>query len=124
MSKLRETGRTGVMRACLDLLAAEGIRHWRMNAGKTIIRGANGKYRCIMGHEKGTPDILMSWRDFGCLEAHLVWLECKATGKKLTPEQVEFRNEAFKNGERMLVISDPQELIDWIKQNKVKPISR
>lgn len=44
--------------AICEFLTIHGIRHFRMNAGMTVLSGANGKRRMIRGHEPGTSDIL------------------------------------------------------------------
>lgn len=44
--------------AICEFLTIHGIRHFRMNAGMTVLSGANGKRRMIRGHEPGTADIL------------------------------------------------------------------
>jgi hypothetical protein len=130
---LPEIGREGVQRACLDLLAAERIRHFRMNAGDTIGVGENGKRWRKRGHAKGTADVLMLVRrlvrftnDSGnvvrCV-AHVtepVWLEFKSTQGTQRPEQIEFQKEAEANGEMYLLIRDPSELQAWLKDNQAQ----
>ena len=123
----KETGRQGIMRACLDLLEAERVRHWRMNSGVTFIVGENGRKRAIRGHEKGTPDILMlPLMPFGRnlygddYAVRPVWCEVKRPGEKQTIEQHRFFEEADCNGELCLLITDAQQLADWLRENTVK----
>ena len=54
----KQTPEGAVKAAICEFLTIHGIRHFRMNAGMTVLSGANGKRRMIRGHEPGTADIL------------------------------------------------------------------
>jgi hypothetical protein len=120
MSKamVRETGRTGVMRAVTDLLDAEHILYFRMNAGDRLgsytskRTGKTSRWR-IKGHAKGTADLLLF------IGTRPVWCECKRPGEPLTAEQCEFAgmvqgtyNHVF------IIVEDPAELQAWLKDQK------
>lgn len=70
-----------VIRNTLDILKLHGFKTWRINnAG---IWNPNKKVYIFHGN-KGVPDI------FSCNGKSALWIECKGTGGKLTPEQKEF----------------------------------
>jgi hypothetical protein len=117
----RETGRTGmtqresgVLRACLDVLAAEKIWHRRWNTGAV----KDGK-RFFRFGRKGDADILAirryfdqgAWREL--LEP--VWIETKATRGKQTADQREFQREVEAEGHTYLLVRDAAELQAWLK---------
>jgi hypothetical protein len=108
----REIGREGIMRACLDLLEAERILHFRMNAGDRIVPGKSNKRYRIKGHDKGTADILFF------IGAQPVWCECKRPGEGLTGEQPFFRIDVMQRGHWYVIVDDPTQLQDFLKEHK------
>lgn len=111
----RVTPETALKREILDALKKLGIRHWRMNAG-----GYRGR---AVGHPKGTPDLLMlpscqppldgsqgvSWRKMVC------WIEIKAPGGRLSPEQLKFADSARNAGEHWLLAESIEDVLDFLK---------
>lgn len=87
----KQTPEGAVKAAICEYLTIRGIRHFRMNAGVTVLTGANGKRRLIRGHEPGTSDILAFPRIrvhdpvtvSNALTPVPLWIECKrpATGR-------------------------------------------
>jgi hypothetical protein len=119
----RETGRTGVMRACTDLLDAERILYFRMNAGDRFgthtskRTGKTSKWR-IRGHAAGTADLLLFISDETNIP-RTVWVECKAPGYQPSAEQVAFRNKVLAIGHWYALIDDAALLRDWLKEHGV-----
>ena len=109
----RETGREGVMRACYELLEAERLLPQRMNAGDRIVESKGKRYR-IRGHKQGTADILFF------IGAHPVWLECKRPTETLTYEQQLFADDVMQRGHTFIVIDDPTQLQEWLRERKAQ----
>lgn len=121
---------SGVLRACLDLLAAERIWHCRMNTGAVKDGG-----RFFRFGRKGMADILVSPKlcthlsDDGYADAGLnkcctgavklpafIWIECKSDKGKQTDAQKEFQKEVEAQGHTYLLIRDVSELQEWLKK--------
>lgn len=132
---------SGVLRACLDLLAAEKIWHERRNVG--AVKNGN---RFIRFGVPGTADILAiplvtvelicdadepdtakSWLVRWVAGARFnlwkwkqprpLWIECKSDTGKQTEKQAEFEREAKKAGHAYLLVRDSDELKAWLKAN-------
>jgi hypothetical protein len=120
---IAELGKEGVMRACTDILSVHHIRHFRMNAGDQFgVNETTGKKWRKRGHAKGTPDLLLMLPPGDSkvqVYAIPAWLECKATGGKQGPDQIEFQRAATENSEIYLLIDSPDQLTDWLRRNKV-----
>jgi hypothetical protein len=116
----KETGRTGVMRAVIDLLTIEKIWHMRVNVGAFH----NGKRPVFFGR-KGMADLLAllpvitaNTADELITVHRVVWLEIKRPGEHITAEQQAFREEVEAEGHLYLIIEDAAELQAWLKGNK------
>ncbi len=77
-----------VLRSCLAWLMVHGIFAWRNNSGAT--KTDAGHY--VRYGLKGSSDILAITP-----QGRLAAIECKAYGKKLSPEQIEFKNAILRN---------------------------
>lgn len=120
----------GVKKAVEDLLEAERIPYFRMNAGDRF-GSYKGKTWRIRGHAEGTADFLVCpnlppWGttvcDFeviGDIPAYL-WVETKAPGKKPTNEQNQFARNMQARGHYWICVDDAQQLIDWLKKMKAR----
>jgi hypothetical protein len=93
---MRDTTReSGVLAACLQYLALEGIFAWRQNQGAIPLEG--GGYRRFVGM-KGVSDILgilpqtvqLAGESDRTTFGNLLAIETKRPGEKLRPEQAEF----------------------------------
>lgn len=113
---------SGVLRACLDLLAAEKIWHRRWNTG--AVKAGN---RFFKFGQKGDADILLTLPlplpqgslGRGIIAQLTVWLECKSDLGRQTKEQIEFQSEVEEQGHLYLVIRDADDLKVFLKQNGV-----
>lgn len=123
-----ELGKEGVMAACLTLLTIHRIWHRRMNSGAIrLTNETTGKTRMFRANKKGTADILCTPQSLHIptntlwLEGSpvLLWIECKSSTGKRTPEQIEFEKEVTAAGHEYLVVNDVQQLIDWLKNRGV-----
>lgn len=110
-----------VLRAICDYLDAEKIRYHRLNSGRILLTGANGKKRMLRGQPAGTPDLLalVPWRQcLMCAQAvrrgarccgvvvprHApVYIEVKALGGRLSDEQYEYLSALGRDGIRCVV---------------------
>ncbi len=122
---------SGVLRACLDLLAAEKIWHRRWNCGAV----KTGK-RFFRFGQKGDADILcIPWIKQTCdhmreleqtsglrhqgyyhMLTHPLWVECKSDNGKQTTWQAEFQTEVKENGHHYLLVRDVDTLRNWLKE--------
>jgi hypothetical protein len=118
---------SGVLRACLDLLAAERIWHLRMNTGAMKI----GKRFTRFGRP-GTADILATpkvesadWCGLLIVRIkapHPLWIECKSDSGKQTEDQQFFQAEVEAQGHAYLLVRDVDTLRDWLKERGVVTI--
>lgn len=117
-----KTPESGVLNACLGLLAAERIWHMRMNTtGTRVMRyqKKNGESRTgvIRGLTPGTADILATP---SCVmlngNPEVAWIECKSDSGKQSPEQIEFEKEVRKAGHLYVVVRSSDELKNWLTQ--------
>ncbi len=115
-----------VQRAVLDLLAAKRILAFRNNVG--MMRGSHkGKSWFVKFGVVGMADVVAYPREWihpvltqmGFQVVRPLWIECKAFGKKQTPEQRSFQKIVEDNGHAYIVVDDIQKLIGWMKENKV-----
>lgn len=118
-------GEAAVKRAVEDLLTAEKIRFYRMNAGDRFGEHKGKTWR-IKGHAKGTPDILATPTIDSCLNTSvfrvkvLLWIEVKAPGKKPTDEQSAFAYTVIADGERWILVDDVSQLQKWLRENRAR----
>lgn len=105
---------SGVLRACLDLLAAEGIWHCRMNTG-AIKTGA----RFFRFGTPGMADILASVftpQQAPAVRPIFLWIEVKnPQNGKQSEFQHQFQREVEAAGHTYLLINDVSKLQEWIK---------
>lgn len=116
-----------VQRAVLDLLAAKKILAFRNNVG--VMRGSHkGKSWFVKFGVVGMADVVAypvlevadRTRATGCREEVMpLWIECKALGKKQTPEQKSFQKIVEDNGHSYLVVDDIDKLIQYFKENGI-----
>jgi hypothetical protein len=118
---------SGVLRACLDLLMAERIWHERRNTG--AMKGSHkGKGWFVRFSKPGTADILAS--PWACVAKNhfradvpliysptFLWIECKGSSGRQSPEQKEFECEVERQGHIYLLVNDVDILRDWLKEN-------
>jgi hypothetical protein len=112
---------SGVLRACLDLLAAERIWHRRWNSG--AIRNAKG--RPVFFGRKGDADILALFQrlqryDCGMCHGDMVvlWIEAKSDTGAQRPEQEEFQRQVEEAGHYYLVVRSSDDLLRWLKEHR------
>jgi hypothetical protein len=118
---------SGVLRACLDLLAAEKIWHERRNTVPVLVDNGRGGKRPIKVGEKGTPDIMASIPQQYCGSAKeldlrfqiVLWIECKSDSGQQSPKQKEFQQRAEAAGHFYLLVRDVDTLRDWLKEHGV-----
>lgn len=113
MKKLKEAD---ILKACQDLLAAEGIPCYRMQSGKIILKNGNGSRRCIKLNPEGTPDLLVHYGSLFENLKKVVWIETKAPGKSPTAAQEAFAYAARLRGEYWLLVDDSKDIADWLKE--------
>jgi hypothetical protein len=125
-TKLPVIAEKDVQKACIDLLNAERIWFMRLNTGAMKTENSFVRF-----NKPGTPDILavpqLSFTDFGnlgdtprdVLRPVLVWLEIKKSkGGKQSDAQKQFQAEVQAQGHTYLLISDVDQLRDWLKANR------
>ena len=110
-----ELGRTGVQRACIELLEWHKVPYFRMNAGNQIIM-ENGKRRRMRGHPAGTADLLAAPNQNGILPLWL-WIECKSTEGEQTNIQRDFQLRMERHGHFYLIVRDVVVLEDWLRKH-------
>ncbi len=99
------------MRACLDVLAAMGIKAWRQNSGFL----KNDKGQLIRMGPAGAADIT------GVLPTGLrLEVECKQPGQQPTPEQWRWLREIEVNGGVALVVHSAVELKARLEQIRAR----
>lgn len=121
-AKKIKTPESGVLRACLDLLAAERVWHRRINTGAVM---SGNRFLRFM--KKGDADILASvkiWTDseqtgapVALRVAHFLWIECKSDTGRQSEDQINFECEVRAQGHRYLVVRDAADLRQWLKDN-------
>lgn len=107
---------SGVLRACLDLLAAERIFHRRWNSG--AVRDHTG--RPVRFGQKGDADILAIEYWGMRNEYEVLWVECKSSDGRQTPEQKAFQQEVEEQGHTYLLVHSSDELLEWLKRGKAQ----
>jgi len=107
-----------VLRACLDLLAAERIWHCRMNTGALKV-----DKRFFRFGKKGMADILSTpWIFERCDDSWSIrplWIEAKAAKGRQTEDQAEFEREVSEQGHHYLLVRDVDTLKSWLIEHGV-----
>lgn len=123
---MKRTPEGYVKKAVEDLLTAEKIPYWRMNAGDRFGQTNGRKWR-IRGHAEGTADILAAPRTVTFLPPNLtmdanvfLWIETKGKDGKQSAEQLEFADYVRNRGHYYLVIEDVKTLQDWLKEHRAR----
>lgn len=114
-----------VQRACLDLLAAERIFAIRLNT----VAMRNAKGRPIHAHSGGAgvadiiafPNRTISFNPGDpCADFTYVtplWIECKSSTGKQSDEQIGFQARVEEEGHTYIVVNNPDQLAQWIREN-------
>lgn len=102
-----KTPESAVLRACLQYLAIRGIVAWRTNSGMAMLPGKGGKLQPVrFGGVKGSPDI------HGYLPGgRALYVECKSSVGKLSPDQKAFLERASAAGCLCIVAHSLDDLI-------------
>jgi hypothetical protein len=106
------------MRSVTDLLSAERIWWMRCNSGAFH----NGKRPVFFGRT-GMADILVLLPFEYCGRdderyQRAIWIETKAPHGKQTPEQRAFQQEVEAEGHDYLIVDNPTQLQDFLKERK------
>jgi hypothetical protein len=122
----------GVIKAILDLLAAEKVPAFRMNSG-AVVSEHQGKKRMFRFGQKGMADVLampavnsVFWKGSPCGHELILgaigplWIEAKAPGGKQSPAQKEFQQYVTQNGMSYLVARSSDDVLSWIKQHRIR----
>jgi hypothetical protein len=112
---------SGVLRACLQLLAVEHIFHRRWNSGSSTVDNGDGTKRFFRFGSKGDADILAipNIRDV----PHVLWIEMKSDTGKQTQEQKWFQKDVEARGHTYLLVRDVRTLQDWLKEHGAKGLN-
>jgi hypothetical protein len=121
---------SGVLKACLDLLAYSRIWHERRNTVPVLVDDGRGGKRPIKVGEKGTPDIMATPWPHNAEGPHdcegeccdipwILWIECKSDTGRQSPEQKEFQRRAEQAGHHYLLVRDVDTLRDFLKEKGV-----
>lgn len=112
---------SGVLRACLQLLAVEHIFHRRWNSGSSKVDNGDGTHRFFRFGNKGDGDILAAplIRDV----AHFLWIETKSDSGKQTFDQKVFQKYVEAQGHTYLLVRDVCTLRDWLKEHGAKGLN-
>lgn len=108
---------SGILRACLDLLAAEGIWHRRWNTG-AVTNGA----RFYRFGQKGDADILAIFDmkiAFIRGISPVLWIECKSSNGTMSNEQCFFCDEIRRQSHEYLLVKNVDTLRQWLKKKRV-----
>src|ERR1051326_5282268 len=108
-----KTSEAGVLRGCLELLAAERIWSMPINTGAIKFGG-----RFVRFSRAGAADILCTpWLGYGLLSERVMrpaWIETKSDTGKQSPAQKEFQAEVEKCGHLYLLVRSSDELKDCL----------
>jgi hypothetical protein len=98
---MKKPTETGLVRACLELLALRGVFAWRANSGGGLRRGKGGRTVPVRANPAGTPDILAVVPG-----GRLVGIECKLPGGKRRPAQQAWADNAQRAGALCWLVDD------------------
>lgn len=112
---------SGVLRACLQLLACEHIFHRRWNSGSAKVDNGDGTQRFFRFGNKGDADILAAplIRDV----AHFLWIETKSDTGRQSFEQKIFQKYVEAMGHTYLLVRDVCTVRDWLKDHGAKGLN-
>lgn len=112
---------SGVLKACLQLLAYEHIFHRRWNSGSATVDNGDGTQRFFRFGSKGDGDILAAplIRDV----AHFLWIETKSDTGRQTLEQKCFQRYVEAMGHTYLLVRDVCTLRDWLTEHEAKGLN-
>lgn len=99
-----------VVKQVKDLLLAYGWRPIRMQSGLSKIEG-----RHIRFGEQGIPDWL--FLKYDRRGDRILWVETKATNGKLRASQKDWHEREVRRGATILVISEVNDLVEWLRVN-------
>ena len=122
---------SGVLRACLDLLAAEHIWHERRNTVPVMVSKKGGGVRPIKVAKNGTGDIMATplvLIDAGpayhvfdgaavtmrVQSVAVLWIECKSDSGKQSQAQKDFEKQAKAAGHNYIVVRSSDEVKRWL----------
>lgn len=134
MSKAARVAENLVLRACMDLLAAERIWFERRNTRTMIVEqtdkrtGRIGKRPIFFGLP-GTADIMATpyvslmktanavhhFREF--IPA-ILWVECKSDVGTQSPEQIQFQNDVEDAGHFYILARSSDDVLRWLKEHR------
>ena len=107
---MKAANETGLVKACLQYLAARGAYAFRVNSG-AMTGEYKGKRRFLrFTSAKGCSDIL------GVYRGRFIAVEAKIPGNKPTPDQRDFLDQVAKKGGLALVIRDVADLAAAIEK--------
>lgn len=113
-----------IQKGITDLLDAERIPYWRMNAGDrfgsyTSKRTGKTKNWRIKGHATGTPDLLVSFKSVNQSVPGFLWIEVKKPGEVQEPEQIEFQRRATVDwGHDYIVATSIDDVLHFLEVNQ------
>lgn len=114
-----------VKKAVCDLLDAERILYWRMNAGATVLTGAGGKKRMIRGHGAGTADILAAplvpsvltlRKEKSFPKPVFLWIEVKSDTGKQSPVQRSFQRLVEAQGHIYIIARSSDDVLAKLRE--------
>ena len=113
-----------VKKAVEDLLKAENIPYWRMNAGDRFTsHPKTGVVYRIRGHKKGTADFLAApnIKSGPYVIPVFLWIETKDPERgKIEQEQLDFADEVRNRGHYHLFVDYVSILQDWLREMKAR----
>ena len=112
---------SGVLNACLGLLAAERIWHERRNNVPVMVPKKGGGMRPVKVAQNGTGDIFAT-PVLNCIEGGLryeheivpLWVECKSDSGKQSQAQKDFEKQVKAAGHQYIVVRSSDELKRWL----------
>jgi len=137
---------SGVLKACLQLLAIEHIFHRRWNSGSAKVDNGDGTERFFRFGNKGDADILavpnvpcggrccpppededdrILWEQRHCQQStpHPVWIETKSDSGRQSFDQKMFQKYVEALGHTYLLVRDVRTVQDWLKEHGAKGLN-
>ena len=119
---LKDKTRTNALtRDCLILLNAFGFMAWRQNNTPAPVVDPNtkeiiGVRTMPYGSRKGVPDIIVVSKPHGTF----IGIEIKVGKDRLSENQIEFKNDLLKFNAKYYVVTEIQDLITLINDDKLR----
>jgi hypothetical protein len=112
-----KTPESGVLRACMDLLAAERIWFERRNT-RTMWEGKRPIFFGMPGTADimATPVINVGECGDGYLAPTVLWIECKSDTGKQSDDQKAFQAQVEAAGHSYLLAHSSDDLLAWLKE--------